>query len=249
MINNAKSAKGFTLIEILFALFIGLLLLSTVYFSMISGQRSSVALEGKITAQQDVRAVLEVMALEIGMASYNPNFVPNIWRNPGDCTSESGNRTYKGIQWADANSLTVQMDIPHTTSLGALRPESGFIALADPNTDDRPNENIAYVYNIANQRITRSTNCGGAQAFLGDIPANPRSVRVINNTLNIPMFRYFNGMGVEIPAASLPAGIPNIRRIEITLAVETEDIDPNSMGRRRMIYSTSVIPRNHAINL
>ena len=249
MINNSKNAKGFTLIEILFALFIGLLLMGTIYVSMISGQRSSVALEGKITAQQDVRAVLEVMALEIGMASYNPNFVQNIWRNPGDCTTESGNRTYKGIQWADANSITVQMDIPHTTSLGALRPESGFIALDDPNTDDRPNENIAYVYDIANQRITRSTNCGGAQAFLGDVPANPRSVRVINNTLNIPMFRYFNGMGVEIPVASLPAGIPNIRRIEITLAVETEDIDPNSMGRRRIIYSTSVIPRNHAINL
>ncbi|MCJ7496359.1 MAG: prepilin-type N-terminal cleavage/methylation domain-containing protein [Deltaproteobacteria bacterium] len=251
MINNAKSVKGFTLIEILFALFIGLLLMGTVYVSMISGQKSSAALEDKVVAQQDTRAVLELMALEIGMASYNPNFVPNIWRNPGDCTSESGNRTYKGIQWADANSITVQMDIPHTTSLGALRPESGFIALADPNTDDRPNENIAYVYDIANQRITRSTNCGSAQSFLGDAIGNPRSVRVINNTLipNIPMFRYFNGMGVEIPAASLPAGIPNIRRIEITLAVETEDIDPNSMGRRRMIYSTSVIPRNHAINL
>jgi hypothetical protein len=77
-------------------------------------------------------------------------------------------------------------------------------------------------------------------------------VRVINNTLNIPMFRYFNGMGVEILAAGLPAGIPNIRRIEITLAVETEDPDPNVPGttqRRRLIYSTSVIPRNHAISL
>ena len=252
MMNNAKNAKGFTLIEILFALFIGLLLLSTVYFSMISGQKSSAALEDKVVAQQDTRAVLELMALEIGMASYNPNIVQNIWRNPGDCTTESGNRTYKGIQWADANSITVQMDIPHTTSLGALRPESGFIALADPDTDDRPNENIAYVYDWANERITRRTNCGIiAQPFLGDVPANPRSVRVINNTLipNIPMFRYFNGMGVEIPAASLPAGIPNIRRIEITLAVETEDIDPNTNSRRRMIYSTSVITRNHAINL
>jgi len=233
MMNNAKSVKGFTLIEILFALFIGLLLLGTIYFSMISGQKSSAALEDKVVAQQDTRAVLELMALEIGMASFNPNFVTGIWRNPGDCTNASANTTYKGIQVATVNSITVEMDIGESGAVG-----------------DNANEVIAYVYDTANQRITRQTNClGGAQAFLGDVPANPRSVRVINNTLNIPMFRYFNGMGVEIPAASLPAGIPNIRRIEITLAVETEDIDPNTMGRRRMIYSTSVIPRNHAINL
>lgn len=230
MTNNTKNAKGFTLIEILFALFIGLLLMGTIYVSMISGQRSSVALEGRITAQQDVRAVLEVMGLEIGMTSYNPNFVTGIWRNPGDCVNASANTAYKGIQVATVNSITVEVDTG----------ESGVVG-------DSANEIIAYVYDTANERITRQTNCGGAQAFLGDVPANPRSVRVINNTLNIPMLRYFDGMGVEIPAASLPAGIPNIRRIEITLAVETEDIDPNTMGRRRMIYSTSVIPRNHAI--
>lgn len=237
MMNNSQSVKGFTLVEILFALFIGLLLLATIYFSMISGQRSSAALEDKVNAQQDARAALELMAIEIGMASYNPNFVAGIWRNPGDCTNPSGNQTYRGIQGATVNSITVEMD----------RSDSGAVK-------DDTNEVIAYVYDTANERITRETNClGGAQAFLGEVPGTQgRSVRVINNTLNIPMFRYFNGMGVEIPVASLPAGIPNIRRIEITLAVETEDPDPNVPGsnqRRRMIYSTSVIPRNHAINL
>jgi len=230
-----KNNKGFTLVEILFALFIGLLLLATIYFSMISGQRSSAALEDKVNAQQDARAALELMAMEIGMASYNPNFVTGIWRNPGDCLNASANQTYKGIQVATINSITLEMDIGDSGGVG-----------------DGANEVIAYVYDTVNERITRQTNCGGAQPFLGDVPGNPRSVRVINNTLNIPMLRYFNGMGVEIPVASLPAGIPNIRRIEITLAVETEDPDPNIPGsnqRRRMIYSTSVIPRNHAINL
>jgi len=233
MMNNAQNAKGFTLIEILFALFIGLLLLGTIYFSMISGQKSSAALEDKVVAQQDTRAVLELMALEIGMTSYNPNFVTGIWRNPGDCVNASANQAFKGIQVAtvDSNSITVEMDINEN---GAVGPPDG-------------NEIISYVYDWPNERITRETNCGGAQAFLGEVPGTQgRSVRVINRTLNIPLFRYFNGMGVEI-TASMPAGIPNIRRIEITLAVETEDIDPNTMGRRRMIYSTSVIPRNHAI--
>ncbi len=235
MIKNIKNEKGFTLIEILFALFIGLLLLSTVYFSMIAGQKSSAALEDKVVAQQDVRAALELMAMEIGMASYNPNFVSNIWLNPGGCPNpgSSLNQAYKGIQEATPNSITLEMD---TGESGSIR--------------DNNNEMIWYVYDTANERITRETNCGGGQPFLGEIPGTQgRSVRVINNTLNVPMFRYFDGLGTEILAAGLPVGIPNIRRVEITLAVETEDIDPNTNSRRRMIYSTSVIPRNHAINL
>jgi len=233
-----KNTKGFTLVEILFALFIGVLLLATIYFSMISGQRSSAALEDRVAAQQDARAALELMAMEIGMASYNPNFVTGMWRNPaGNCTNAAANQPYKGIQVATVNSISIEMDINES---GAVGPPDG-------------NEVISYVYDTANQRITRETNCGGGQAFLGDMPGTQgRSVRVINFGLAIPMFRYFNGMGVEIPAASLPAAIPDIRRIEITLAVETEDPDPNVPGsnvRRRMIYSTSVIPRNHAINL
>ena len=216
---------------------------------MISGQRSSAALEDRVIAQQDARAVLELMAMEIGMASYNPNFVVGIWRNPGDCLNASANQTYRGIQVATVNSITVEMDIPHTTALGVLRPESGAIALADADPDDRPNEIIAYVYDTANERITRQTNCGGAQSFLGDVAGNPRSVRVVNNTAGIPIFTYFDGMGVQIPAGNLPANIPNIRRIEITLVVDTEDVDPDTGQRRRLIYSTSVIPRNYGINI
>jgi hypothetical protein len=189
-----------------------------------------VALEGKVVAHQDARAVLEVMAMEIGMASYNPIVVANIWRNPGDCVNTSATQGYKGIQLATANSITVEMDIA----------ESG-------NVGDNPNEVIAYVYDAANDRVTRGTNCTTAISFLGDIAGNPRSVRVINNALGIPMFRYFDGVGNEILAANLPASIPNIRRIEITLAVETEDVAPDTGQRRGMTYSTSVVPRNHAI--
>ncbi|HOX94292.1 MAG TPA: hypothetical protein PKV09_05820, partial [Syntrophales bacterium] len=130
--------------------------------------------------------------------------------------------------------ITVQMDISENSIIG-----------------DNANEIIRYAYDTANQRITRSTNCGGAQPFLGDAVANvnQRTVRVINNDLNISVFRYFNGTGTEIAAASLPGSIPDIRRIDITLAVETEHVDPNTNQRRRLIYSTSVIPRNHAPTL
>ena len=79
MTEALKNKKGFTLVEILLALFVGLVLLATVYFSVLSGQRSSMAIESKVVAQQDVRAILDVMALEIGMASYNPTYSLTLW--------------------------------------------------------------------------------------------------------------------------------------------------------------------------
>ena len=226
-----KNIKGFTLIEILMALFVGLLLLGVVYICVVSGQRSSVAIERKTIAHQDARAILEIMTTEIAMASFNPNFAANVWRDPGDCVNISANQAYKGIQVATANSITVEMDILESSVVG-----------------DSPNEVIGYVYDSANERVTRDVNCGGALPFLGDVPGNARSVRVINQTLGIPMFRYFDGLGNEIAAGTLPSSIPSIRRIEITLAVETEMVTPDTGTRRRMIYSTSVVPRNHAIN-
>ena len=130
------------------------------------------------------------------------------------------------------------------------------VSCLDINGDgsiDDPNEIIRYRYDSANRYITRSTNCGGAQAFLGDTNANQniKTVLVENNNAGIPVFRYFNGSGTDISAnvVANPAdpliGIPAIRRIEITLVADTSNADVGSNTRRRIIYSTSVIPRNH----
>jgi len=213
--------KGYTIVEVLVATVVSLFVLGSIYMAITVAQRSSSGIEGKVTAQQDVRAALEIMAAEIRMASFNPNFASGIW---------VGTQSYKGIQEATANSITVQMDINGNSLIGD------------------PNEIIRYNYDTANERVTRDTG-GGAQPFLGDDPASgrPRRVRVINATFNIPVFRYYDGTGTEIPINSLPGAIPNIRIIEITLAVETDSIDPATGQRRKIVYSTSVIPRNHVI--
>ena len=116
---------------------------------------------------------------------------------------------------------------------------------------DIANEIITYTYNTANLYITRdvvqTSSCSSnPQPFLGDLTAGQKTVRVVNNNLGLPVFRYYDGRGNEIAAAALPAAIPNIRRIDITLAVETAEIDPSTNKRRGMIYSTSVVLRNHA---
>lgn len=229
-----RKIAGFTLVEVITAMAVGMVLLAGIYMAVNSTQRHSTSIERRVTAQQDVKPALDIMALEIGMASYNPTFAPNLWVTPsGTCLGTAANQSYRGIQEATANSIVVEMDIgPGGDGDGVM---------------GDPNEVIRYNYDTANQYITRATQCKAGQPFLGDTVAGRKTVRVINNTLGIPVFRYFDGQGAEILSAGLPAGIPNIRRIEIVLAVETENIDPNTGQRKRLIYSTSVIPRNHAI--
>jgi prepilin-type N-terminal cleavage/methylation domain-containing protein len=236
-----RNAKGFTMVELMIALAVSAGLLAAVYMAINSTQRHSSSIERRVTAQQDVKPALDIMAMEIGMASYNPTFASNLWVVPsGTCLGAAANQTYRGIQVATANAIAVEMDIAGDGTDG-----DGMLG------DD--NEVIRYNYNTANQYITREVSCkGGAQPFLGDTVAGHKTVRVINSTAGpgntaIPVFRYFNGVGAEIAAGSLPAAIPDIRRIEIVLAVETEGVDANTGQRKRLIYSTSVIPRNHAI--
>ena len=239
-----RNAKGFTLVEMMVAIAVAIGLLASVYLAINSTQRHSSSIERKVTAQQDVKPALDIVALEIGMASYNPTFVSNFWITPTGtfCGSVTTSQTYRGIQEATANSIAIEMDI--TNAAGTATDGNGSI--------DGPNELIRYDYDTANQRITRATGCGGGgQPFLGDTVAGQKTVRVVNSALGIPIFRYYDGAGAEIVQGTtsndLPARIPDIRRIEIVLAVETENNDVNTGQPRRLIYSTSVIPRNHAI--
>ncbi len=240
--NSARKIKGFTLLEVLCAMTIGLVVLGAMYAVVDSGQRSSVSIDRKIGAQQDTRAALQIMAVEIGMASYNSNFASGLWLNTACGNNPPANLSYRGIQEATANSIIVEMDVDESSTLG-----------------DYPNEIIGFGYDLANQYITRNTNCQGAQPFLGDDPASgrPRTLRVINDLngngvyddgIEVPIFTYYDGTGNQIPFANLPGRIPDIRRIDITLQVETDAIAPDIGQRRRMIYATSVLPMNHGIS-
>jgi prepilin-type N-terminal cleavage/methylation domain-containing protein len=232
-----KEKKGFTLVELVMAIAVGLVLLAAVWTAVWSGQRSSVGIERKVTTNQDARNALEIMATEVRMASFNPLATVNLWRAPGDC-SVSGNQNWKGIQEATATAITVEMD---------LEP--------DGNCGNAASEIIRYEYDAANLRINREaiTCIGGVRSplallsFLGPINGLPevRTVEVANGAL--PVFRYFDGAGTQIAYANLPNDIPRIRRIEIVLLVRSADVDPGTGQKRQMAYSTSVIPRNHGI--
>ncbi len=235
MINN----KGFTIVEILTALVVGTVVMAAVYAVINLSQKSSAGIERRVAAQQDQKAALELMAMEIAMASYDPSRSVS-WANStcnGPAAAGTSGQFRKGIQEATANAITIQMDINDDGEII----NTNSLPTADPVDT---NEIIRYDY-ASNIYIRRNVNCSGAQAFLGDADAGKRAVRVINNALGVPLFRYFDGLGNEITTPVAGDALPNIRRVLITLAVETENPDPTTAQRKRLIYSTSAIVRNH----
>ena len=230
-----KKENGFTVVELIVAIFIGTLVLTAIYSFINMAQSSSSGIERRVSAQQDARGALELMAMELRMTSYNPLSL-RPWVN-ASCSGLSVNQIYRGIQEATANLITIEMDLNGNGIIG-----------------DVNNEVIKYVYDSSNKEITRSTNCGPAEPFLGakNINTDQKTVSVENNAAGIPVFRYFNATGTDITSTvggtptDLNWGIPGIRRIQMTLVVDTwsKDIGSNA-APRRIIYSTSVIPRNH----
>jgi len=224
--------KGFTLVELMVSLAVGMMIMLAVYASLNMAQRSTTGVTSKVTTQQDVRSVLDLMTMEIRMASYNPLNNANTWSNTDASLTCAPNSVtappaYKGIKDATGSGIAVAMD------LGA----SGVIG-------DASNEYIVYSYD-GNSTITRNVSCGGNDLILGGAGTN---TNVRNAAAGISLFRYFDRTDAEIPATSLPARIPDIRRINITIVADTEHNDPNTQQPRRMIYSTNIIVRNHVLS-
>lgn len=216
--------KGFTLVELLIALFVGALMMTAVYGIVNMAQKSSSGIERRVVSQKDVRGALDLMAMELRMASYNPQPEDkSIWKNAVNCTA-AGVSNNKGIQDATDISISIEMDANDSQVI-----------------NDFANEIITYAYDSGTHSITRAVNCvAPTQPFIGGT-----IVRIVNDdSVNpvVPVFRYFDFNN------NPTANIPDIRAIEITLVAETEHVDPMTNNPRRIVYSTRVIPRNHGAN-
>jgi prepilin-type N-terminal cleavage/methylation domain-containing protein len=229
--------KGFTLVELLIAMAVGIVIIAAVYSAMNLALRFSANTDRKVISQQDTRAVLDLMAMEIRMASYNPTMSTTIWGTiPSNATTcnqvglVSPVPANKGIQIANANTILIAMDLNNPPIIPAV-------------IGDVANEYIEYSYDGAST-LNRSVSCVGAAILGGTAPfTNVRNAAVLPTP--IPLFQYFDRN--DQPTAL----IPNIRRIQITIVTDTAANDTTQSGTprpRRMIYSTSVIVRNHAIS-
>jgi prepilin-type N-terminal cleavage/methylation domain-containing protein len=224
--------KGFTLIELMIAMFVGLLIMVAVYASMEMAMHSSASVGRKVVTQQDTRAVMDLMVSEIRQASLNFTDSNTLWNN---VCGGGANVLLKGIQLANAANIVILADLNGNGIIGEA------------------NEVISYSYDNAANTISRTTGCNGVpEAILGG-GANI-STRVVNSTAipAVPLFQYFDAVGNPITDANLIAApavwIPQIRRVRINIIAETQNLDDLMQQRKRMTYTTEVLVRNHVLS-
>jgi len=240
--------NGFTLIELIIAVALGLLILTAVYAAIDMAQRSSASIGRKVVSQQDARAVLDLMAMEIRMASYDPTALAD-WSTIPICASMGSVAPItanKGIQTGSnvTNTIIIAMDLG-----GKFNPLTGLNDSSSGIIGDYPNEYIEYSYNGADT-ITRNVSCSGDTPILGGADS---ATMVHNAAAGVNLFTYFDGSNNDITATVLnnnPStvnGVPAIRRIRITIVADTESKDSLTNQTRRMTYTTDVLVKNHAL--
>lgn len=239
--------NGFTLVELMIYIGVSAIIMAAVYAAVVMAQRSSSSVGRKIITQQDARLVLDMMAMDIRNASYNRWHARGIWLDTGGNLLATDNGLY-GIQDANQNKILVEMDLNEDKIIGY------------PGN----NEAIYYKYNGVDT-ITRQSNfAGGDQVFFGGVGSG---TLVHNAQAGVPLFQYFGSAGANNPfvtdpanpAASNPATpLPanqllnaainqQIRVIRITIVADTEANDSLTNAPKRMIYTTDVVVRNHAV--
>jgi prepilin-type N-terminal cleavage/methylation domain-containing protein len=231
--NKIMNKKGVTLVELIVAMAVGLIIMAAIYSLMNTGQKSSSSLARKVLTQQDARAVMDLMALEIGMASYNPGLFSAVWvgspsTSSGVCADYNFVQTRKGLQIAGENQILVAMDLN----------EDGIIG--------NPGTNEYIFYEFTGNSIRRRVSCGTPQAILGGIASGTR----VLNDATTPLFQYFAAsdttpMDMTTPLTDLQ--IASIRRIRINIVVEVET-QSSAFRVSQKTYTTDIFVRNHALD-
>ena len=135
-----KKDGGFTLIELMISMAIGLVILSAIAGTFTLQTRQNNAEEQLGQLQQNVRAALDLMIREIQMAKYDP------------AASAFPAGTY-GVTYS-ASQLQIKADMDANGTLDTA--SSGSV------------ENIIYAYDNANLRITRQLGSSGTAQILAD---------------------------------------------------------------------------------
>ena len=156
--------KGFTIVELLVAMAIGLLVMTSIYSVYYSQQKSYVAQEQVLAMQQNLRAGMTMLTRDIRMAGYDP-------------TGNAG----AGILAAAAGSLQVTMDLTEDGGLGGTNENVTYLHYdsdADGTNDalgrDTGGGSQMVAENIDALRFDYFDSNGAATA----VPANIRSVQV-----------------------------------------------------------------------
>jgi type IV pilus assembly protein PilW len=135
---------GFSLVELLVAMTVGLVVLGGVYGVSAIQNKTFSKQEMIAEMQQNTRAAMDMMSREIRMAGYDP------------CSVNSDSNNYNNFFGVTVNSTQLQIK--------ADLDSSGTITSA---IRDNP-ENIVYAFDAANKKITRNFGTG-AESFAENV--------------------------------------------------------------------------------
>jgi len=198
--NRDYSQRGFTLVELMIAMAVGLIVLGAMY-SVFTLQNKQFGQQDMVTEmQQNARAGIEMMVREIRMAGYNPAKKTTGW---SASPTTSPGRT-PGVVTANASDIT-------------------FVADLDGNSDttytSNANENITYDLCPAATCASCSWQCL-ARTSNGTITPAAENIETLT-------FKYYNSSGTELTAPVGAADLANIRKIEVTIGARSSKEDPS----------------------
>ena len=146
--------RGFSLVEMLIAMAVGLVVLGAMY-SVFTIQNKTFGSQEEIVAmQQSVRAGMDMMAREIGMAGYDP------------CSVNSDSDSSNNFSGVTVNSTQLQIK----ADLDGNDPPSNNCQSPYKGIDATSQENIIYAFDATNKQITRYIGAG-AQSFVENVDA------------------------------------------------------------------------------
>lgn len=217
--------KGFTLVELMIAMAVGLIVLGAVY-GVFTVQSKHLANQEQLTEMhQNARIAMEMMVREITMAGYNQTTDPATIPVPR-CTN--------ALVAAGTPCVGITNAAVHTISFATDLNGNGDTTAGTAN----PNENIVY------DRYYSTTSPAGVYSLGRTSNGSKQPVVEYVESLN---FIYYDGAG------SITANLANIRRVKITIVTRTAKEDPNytdaTYGGHYRYYTLSsfAFPRNLAL--
>lgn len=219
--------RGFTLVELMISMAVGLIVLGAVY-GLFNVQRKHLANQEQLAQlHQNARAAMDMMVREISMAGYNQttNPVTIVAVNRCTGTAMASNTPCAGITNAAAGTIGFVGDI---NGNGSTTADSA-----------NPNENIVY------DRYYSETS-----------PAGVYSLGRTSNGSKQPVIEYLDLLSFSYhdESGTVTNNIANIRRVKITIVTRTAKEDPSytdpTFGDhyRRYTLSSFAFPRNLALN-
>jgi|BarGraNGADG00212_2_1021979.scaffolds.fasta_scaffold10695_5 type IV pilus assembly protein PilW len=160
---------GFSLIELLIAMAVGLIIIGATY-SVFIIQNKQINNQDKIVEmQQNVRAAMDMMSREVRMAGYDPC---------GLNSDTDSSNNFDGVTWNSAQlQIKADLDGNNPASNNCQSPYKGI--------DMTSQENIIYEFDGTNKQITRNIGAGD----------QPFAENIIQNDNGIPLFSYLDKNG------------------------------------------------------